>query len=238
MRLDKYLSQMSVGTRSEVKKLIKSGRVFVNGIPVKKPEQKVNTEDIVTVDGERIEYVEYEYYMLNKPAGYVSATVDKEYPTVVSLIKDSKKEDLFPVGRLDKDTEGLLLITNDGELAHNLLSPKKHVWKTYLVKAEGEVTEEDVKLLEEGIDIGEEKLTLPAKVSGVTHETESDVLYTWLHLMIREGKFHQVKRMLAAVGKPVVYLKREAMGSLKLDEGLALGAYRQLTKEEVQELQL
>ena len=219
-----------------MKKLIKSGRVFVNDIPVKKPEQKVNTDDIVIVDGERITYVQYEYYMLNKPAGYVSATVDKEYPTVVSLIKDSKKEDLFPVGRLDKDTEGLLLITNDGELAHNLLSPKKHVWKTYLVKAEGEVTEEDVKRLEEGVDIGEEKITLPAKVSGVTYETISDISYTWLHLTIREGKFHQVKRMLAAVGNPVVYLKRETMGSLKLDEGLALGEYRQLTPEEVEEL--
>ncbi len=236
MRLDKYLSQMSVGTRSEVKKLIKSGRVFVNDIPVKKPEQKVDTEDEVTVDGEQIEYVQYEYYMLNKPAGYVSATVDKEYPTVVSLIKDSKKEDLFPVGRLDKDTEGLLLITNDGELAHNLLSPRKHVWKTYLVKAEGEVTEEDIKLLEEGIDIGEEKLTLPAKVSDVKYETETDISYTWLNLSIQEGKFHQVKRMLAAVGKPVVYLKREAMGSLRLDEGLTLGEYRKLTQEEIEKL--
>ncbi len=237
MRLDKYLSQMSVGTRSEVKKLIKSGRVFVNDIPVKKPEQKVNTEDIVTVDGEQVEYARYEYYMLNKPAGYVSATSDREYPTVVSLIKDSKRDDLFPVGRLDKDTEGLLLITNDGELAHNLLSPKKHVWKTYLVKAEGKVTEEDAKVLEEGVDIGEEKLTLPAKVSEVKYESQWDKEYTWLNLAIREGKFHQVKRMLAAVGKPVVYLKRLSMGGLELDGDLELGAYRRLTQEEVEGLQ-
>ncbi len=236
MRLDKYLSQMSIGTRSEVKKLIKSGRVFVNGIVVKKPEQKVKTEDEIVVDGETVQYEPYQYYMLNKPAGYVSATVDEVYPTVVSLIKENRKEDLFPVGRLDKDTEGLLLLTNDGELAHNLLSPRKHVWKTYLVKVQGKIMKEDVEILEKGVDIGEDKLTLPSEVSDVRYEVEAESSYSWLRLAIREGKFHQVKRMLAAVGKPVIYLKRESMGSIRLDDNLELGAYRKLTEQEVEML--
>lgn len=232
MRLDKYLAQMSVGTRSEVKKIIKSGRVFVNDIPVKKPEQKVEAEDIVTVDGVQIAYVEYEYYMLCKPKGYVSAVKDKEAPTVVSLIREGRREDLFPVGRLDKDTEGLLLITNDGVLAHELLSPKKHVWKKYRIKAQGRVEREDIRQLEQGMDIGDEKKTLPAKAEIRKEEEE----FTWLDLTIREGRYHQIKRMMAAVGKPVVYLKRLSMGSLYLDESLEPGEYRKLTGEEIAQL--
>ncbi|MBO5483873.1 MAG: rRNA pseudouridine synthase [Lachnospiraceae bacterium] len=242
MRLDKYLAQMSIGTRSEVKRFIKSGRVFVNDIPAGKPEQKVTADDIITMDGETIEYVPYEYYMLHKPRGYVSAVSDKEFPTVVSLIKDSRREDLFPVGRLDKDTEGLLLITNDGMLAHELLSPKKHVGKTYLVKVQGEVDTEDIQRLENGLDIGDEKNTLPSKVKiletaiGEREDIPEEEIteYTWLELTIQEGRYHQVKRMMAAVGKPVLYLKRLSMGALKLDESLAKGEYRKLTREEIQ----
>lgn len=244
MRLDKYLAQMSIGTRSEVKKFIKSGRVFVNGIPAGKPEQKVTADDIITMDGKTIEYVPYEYYMLHKPGGYVSAVSDKEFPTVVSLIKDSRREDLFPVGRLDRDTEGLLLITNDGMLAHELLSPKKHVGKTYLVKVQGKVDAEDARRLEDGLDIGDEKTTLPSKVKiletdiGVGKDIPGEEFseYTWLELTIQEGRYHQVKRMMAAVGKPVLYLKRLSMGSLELDENLARGEYRKLTQEELQDL--
>lgn len=258
MRLDKYLAQMSVGTRSEVKKIIKSGRVFVNEILAERPEQQVSREDSVTVDGQPVDYTEYEYYMLNKPQGYVSAVTDNTADTVVSLIQDSKKKGLFPVGRLDKDTEGLLLITNDGALAHELLSPKKHVWKTYLVKALGNVTEADRQQLEQGLDIGDKRKTLPAKARVVddvaavwppqAHVTETErqngdaermvsedgTEYTWLELTIREGRFHQVKRMMEAVGKPVVYLKRISMGSLCLDRDLKPGEYRKLTEEEKQ----
>lgn len=233
MRLDKYLAQMSVGTRSEVKKIIKSGRVFVDGMLAEKPELKLEPEAVVTVDGQTIVYEKYEYFMLNKPQGYVSAVRDKTAPTVVSLIRDSKKEDLFPVGRLDKDTEGLLLLTNDGVLAHELLSPKRHVWKTYLVKSQGHVTEEDMRRLEEGVDIGDERKTLPAKIERIEGTGEE---YTWLELSIREGRYHQVKRMMKAVGKPVVYLKRLSMGGLHLDTTLMPGQYRRLTEEEKIEL--
>lgn len=234
---------MSIGTRSEVKKFIKSGRVFVNGIPAGKPEQKVTTDDIITIDGKTIAYTPYEYYMLHKPGGYVSAVSDKEFPTVVSLIKDSRRENLFPVGRLDRDTEGLLLITNDGMLAHELLSPKKHVGKTYLVKVQGKVDTEDARRLEDGLDIGDEKKTLPAKVKILKTvieerkdipDEEIEEYNTWLELTIREGRYHQVKRMMAAVGKPVLYLKRLSMGPLKLDGNLAKGEYRKLTEEEIQ----
>lgn len=235
---------MSIGTRSEVKKFIKSGRVFVNGTRADKPEQKVNTEDMVIVDGEQVEYTPYEYYMLNKPQGYVSAVTDREYPTVVSLIRESRRGDLFPVGRLDKDTEGLLLISNDGALAHELLSPKKHVWKTYLVHAAGKVTQEDCHLLEEGMDIGDTKKTLPAKVrilEYVRNETEhifaEKGMITKLELTIQEGRYHQVKRMMERTGKPVVFLKRLSMGSLLLDQTLLPGEYRRLTEEEVKSLQ-
>ena len=256
MRLDKYLAQMAVGTRSEVKKIIRAGRVFVNHAPAIGPEQKVSETDNIMVDGQEIIYEKYQYYMLNKPAGYVSATRDGKDKTVVSLISEGDN-DLFPVGRLDKDTEGLLLITNDGALAHNLLSPKKHVWKTYLVKADGLVTPEDVEKLEQGIDIGDEKKTLPARVKLKRYENafgetvspeESQIAQvmekyragtgecTWLELSIREGRYHQVKRMMQAVGKPVLYLKRLSMGTLRLDENLEPGEYRKLTEEERKEL--
>lgn len=166
IRLDKFLADMSVGTRNEVKKAIKSGNVFVNGHPMLKSDVKIDEDkDLVTVNGKDIKYCRYEYFMLNKPMGYVSATSDGKNDTVVSLINEKAKKDIFPVGRLDIDTEGLLIITNDGRLAHNLLSPKKHVDKKYFVIINGEPNESDLTLLEQGIDIGDEMSTLPAKVN-------------------------------------------------------------------------
>ena len=232
MRLDKYLAEMGVGTRQEVKKQIRQGKAAVNGTVVKAADTKIDeTSDEVTISGRNISYVSYEYYMLNKPAGVVSATEDRRDTTVIDLIKEKKRKDLFPVGRLDKDTEGLLLITNDGDLAHRLLAPKKHVDKVYYAKIDGMVTEEDVKRFAEGIDIGaeEEEMTRPAKLDIVKSAEESEI-----RLTIHEGKFHQVKRMFLAVGKEVTYLKRERMGTLCLDENLKPGEYRLLTEEEIE----
>lgn len=232
MRLDKYLAEMRVGTRQEVKKQIRQGKAAVNGTVVKAADTKIDeTSDEVTICGRNISYVSYEYYMLNKPAGVVSATEDRRDTTVIDLIKEKKRKDLFPVGRLDKDTEGLLLITNDGDLAHRLLAPKKHVDKVYYAKIDGMVTEEDVKRFAEGIDIGaeEEEMTRPAKLDIMKSAEESEI-----RLTIHEGKFHQVKRMFLAVGKEVTYLKRERMGTLCLDENLKPGEYRLLTEEEIE----
>ena len=232
MRLDKYLAEMGVGTRQEVKKQIRQGKVTVNGTVVKAADTKIDEPcDEVTIGGRNISYVSYEYYMLNKPGGVVSATEDRRDTTVIDLIKDKKRKDLFPVGRLDKDTEGLLLITNDGDLAHRLLAPKKHVDKVYYAKIDGMVTEEDVKRFAEGIDIGaeEEEMTRPAKLDIMKSAEESEI-----RLTIHEGKFHQVKRMFLAVGKEVTYLKRERMGTLCLDENLKPGEYRLLTEEEIE----
>lgn len=229
MRLDKYLADMDCGTRAQVKKIISSGQVSVNGSPVKKPETKIDTEtDEVLCQGRKVAYAEYEYYMLNKPAGVISAATDRREKTVVDLIVDRQRKDLFPAGRLDKDTEGLLLITNDGELSHRLLSPRHHVDKVYFAKVDGCVTEEDVRHFSEGVDIGDDKPTLPAELRILCSGEVSEI-----ELTIREGRFHQVKRMFQAVGKEVVYLKRLKMGGLKLDPSLAPGQFRKLTEEEI-----
>ena len=234
IRLDKYLADMGAGTRQEVKKYIRQGRVLVDGVPVKKAETKVDeAKSCVVFDGNEITYAAFEYYMLNKPSGVVSATEDAKDRTVVDLIETKSRKDLFPVGRLDKDTEGLLLITNDGALAHRLLSPKKHVDKVYYAKVDGIVTSEDAEQFLKGVDIGngEEEWTLPAKLEIIKSGSISEV-----RLTIQEGKFHQVKRMFQSVGKEVIYLKRERMGSLVLDESLSPGEYRRLGKEEVERL--
>lgn len=229
LRLDKYLADMGQGTRSEVKKAIRKGLVQVNGRTVREPEYKVDTEeDQVLFAGRQAEYEEYEYYMLNKPAGVISASEDARERCVVDLIESRKRKDLFPVGRLDKDTEGLLLITNDGALAHRLLSPKKHVDKVYYARVRGRVTQEDVELFGQGVDIGEEKRTLPADLCILETGDISKV-----ELTIREGRFHQVKRMFQAVGKEVLYLKRLRMGPLALDESLEPGQYRTLNTQEL-----
>lgn len=235
IRLDKYLADMGCGTRQEVKKLIRSGQVSVNGAVVKKPETKVEqTVQEVCLNGEKVGYESFEYYMLNKPAGVISATEDRSCQTVVDLIQEKKRKDLFPVGRLDKDTEGLLLITNDGELAHRLLSPKKHVDKCYFARVSGKVTEDDVRSFENGVNIGsleQPEITMPGKLEIITSDEISQI-----HLTIQEGKFHQVKRMFRAVGKEVIYLKRLRMGTLVLDKNLSIGEYRPLTKEELEKL--
>ncbi len=225
LRLDKFLCDVKVGSRSQVKEYLKKGMVKVNGEVVKRPEFKVDEKkDGISFQGKEILYKRYVYYMLNKPKGVVSATRDA-CRTVTELLKDTGYDDLFPVGRLDKDTEGLLLMTNDGNLAHNLLSPKKHVEKKYYVELERTLGEEDRKALETGVDIGEERLTFPAKVEQITE--------TSIFLIITEGKYHQVKRMMQAVENEVVYLKRVAMGGIFLDENLPQGAYRELTEDEM-----
>lgn len=231
IRLDKYLADMGQGTRSEVKKQIRKGLVSVNGEIVKDPDYKVSFEkDQIVLNGAELQYEKYEYYMLNKPAGTVSAREDQKEKTVLDLIQGKKRKDLFPVGRLDKDTEGLLLITNDGVLAHELLSPKKHVDKTYFVKLLKPLEAEEKRRLEEGVDIGDEKMTLPAEIT-FSKKDRTEVLIT-----IREGRFHQIKRMFHAADNEVVYLKRLSMGTLKLDQKLALGEYRPLTEEEIEGL--
>lgn len=225
MRLDKFLTQAVELTRSEAKQKIKKGSVSVNGEIVKKPEVKVSVQDEICLDGEGISYKKYRYIMLYKPAGVVSATEDAECTTVLDLITEGKKG-LFPVGRLDKDTEGLLLLTNDGVLAHNLLSPKKHVDKTYFAVLDGAVGQKEKELFLQGLDIGDVKQTLPAKLE--LTEKENEVFIT-----VQEGRFHQVKRMVQAVGRKVTYLKRISMGSLVLDKMLERGEYRPLTEKEI-----
>ena len=229
-RIDKILSNLGYGSRSELKKLCKSGLVKVNGKVINNPGVQVDVEnDEILFDGEKVVYKEFIYLMLNKPDGYISATFDKRDPIVLDLIdKEALIFEPFPVGRLDKDTEGLLVLTNDGQLAHRVLSPKKHVPKTYYAKVEGVVTEEDVKAFAEGVILDDGYETMPAELEILKSDDISEI-----ELTIHEGKFHQVKRMFESVGKKVVYLKRLSMGKLKLDEGLALGEYRELTEEEV-----
>lgn len=235
MRLDKYLCDMQIGTRSQVKEFIKKGFISVNNTIVKKPEIKVDEEkDLVCYMGKRLFYQKQYYYMLHKPAGYVTATMDNQELTVMTLLIGAAGKGLFPVGRLDKDTEGLLLITNDGELAHNLLSPGKHVEKTYYVECLGEITDSDVEHLECGVDIGDATITLPAKVNCLSRSEG----FSSMQLTITEGRFHQIKRMIQAVGSSVIYLKRLSMGTLYLDSTLPKGAYRPLTEPEVMELKL
>lgn len=237
IRLDKWLSEMTEGSRTDVKKWIRQGRVRVGDQVIRTPETKVDEDrECVYLDNEMVSYHQFVYYMLNKPAGVVSATTDREHRTVVDLLPDAKGKNIFPVGRLDQDTEGLLLLTNDGELAHNLLSPKKHVDKTYLVYFEGTLTADDKQRLEEGIDIGDEKMTLPAVVESAVDKSFPG--REGVYLTIREGRYHQIKRMFGKLGKPVLYLKRLRMGGLQLDESLEPGQYRELTTEEIEMLKV
>ncbi len=225
MRIDKFLADNSIGTRKEIKAIIKAGRVQVNDKPVSDPGTHIDPNtDRVKYDGDVIIYEHFHYYMLNKPAGTVSSTKEGASVTVVELLADENVKNLSPVGRLDKDTEGLLILTDDGALLHDLISPSKHVGKEYLVITESPVSEDDLLRLEAGVDIGDDKPTLPAKA-----RMEED----GLHLVITEGRFHQVKRMLEAVDNKVTYLKRLKMGELELDPGLDPGAYRKLTPEEL-----
>ncbi len=233
MRLDKFLADMNFGSRKEVKQSIKKGYVTVNGTVVKSDKFQVEEQkDLVLFVGERVHYQKDFYYLLNKPGGVVSATVDNHDATVLDLFdNDTFREDLFPVGRLDKDTEGLLLIMNDGQLAHRLLSPKHHVEKEYYAEVAGIMTPEDVVLFKEGLTIDGGEVCLPAELMIDTVDEAANTCQ--IRLILHEGKFHQVKRMVKAVGKEVTYLKRLRMGGLTLDETLALGEFRPLTQDEL-----
>lgn len=252
IRLDKFLADSGVGTRSTVKLIVKKGRVTVNDVTIKKSDIKVNLEkDIICLDGKKLTYNEFEYYMLNKPQGVVSATKDDKDKTVIELITEAKRRDLFPVGRLDKDTEGLLIITNDGKLANSLLAPGKHVDKTYFAIIAGEVSEDTVLRFAEGVDIGDDKPTAPAKLKIMCDDMgdNTDIAYksmdydddvafdsivkSMVEITITEGRFHQIKRMFEAVDMRVIYLKRLSMGGLSLDDSLKPGEYRRLTDDEV-----
>ena len=235
IRLDKYLADMGKGTRSQLKEAARKGRIHVNGEVVKKADMKVKVPgDTVTFDGVPVSYVTMEYYMLNKPQGVVSATEDNRYQTVVDLIDEKNRKDLFPVGRLDIDTEGLLIITNDGPLAHRLLAPKKHVDKVYFAVCDGHVPDSAVKDFAEGILLPDGLKCLPAKLEILKKTTQDEKPVTEVHLTIREGKFHQVKRMMEAVGCPVLFLKRLTMGPIVLDPELKTGEYRPLTEKELE----
>lgn len=226
MRLDKFLSRTAGLTRSEAKQALRKHTVTVNGRIVTDGAQKIAEDtDRIMLGQTLLSYTRFRYYLLNKPAGYVTATEDSREATVLELLNSVDTRKLFPVGRLDKDTEGLLLLTDDGALSHQLLSPKKHVDKTYLVRLSVPLAPDALMLLEKGVDIGDDTPTLPAKV-----ETLSD---RELLLTIHEGRFHQIKRMVAAVGSEVCYLKRLSMGTLSLPEELACGSFRELTEDEI-----
>lgn len=238
LRLDKFLTDMKKGSRSQVKELIRKGRVSVDGTTCREAESKVDPERMeISLDGEPISYAQVEYFMMNKPQGVISATEDSRHRTVMDLLEGiSKRKDLFPVGRLDIDTEGLLLLTNDGELAHELLSPKKHVDKVYFAKVRGRLMKETAEQFGEGMVLTDGTKVRPAELVTERCWEEENEVFSENLLTIHEGKFHQVKRMFEAAGGEVVYLKRLSMGPLRLDEALKPGDCRPLTQEEISEL--
>lgn len=225
MRLDKFLTECGLGSRKEVKKILDNGKIKVNDIIIKNPQTNIKENiDKIEFNNIKLEYKEFRYYIMNKKSGYITATEDPREKTVMELLPEWViKKDLAPVGRLDKDTEGLLLFTNDGKLSHSLLSPKKHVDKTYLVKLEKEINSDDLKKLEEGVDIGG-YITQPAKSKFINDKE--------IELTIREGKFHQVKKMLEAVGNKVIYLKRLTFGKLELTD-LKLGEVKEVELKDI-----
>ena len=260
IRLDKYLADSGFGTRNEVRSLVKSGSVFVNEILIKDPGYKLNPDaDEVSIKGRSVEYSEFEYYMLHKPAGVITASRDKNAKTVVDLIETRKRRDLFPIGRLDKDTEGLLIITNDGALSHRLLSPGSHVEKKYAAFVSGEIPDDIETHFQNGIDIGDEKLTLPAELREITdieqllsEKNDSYIRERYteciskidssenkiriFEITLTEGRYHEIKRMFEALGGKVEYLKRYSMGPIELDHELSPGEYRKLNNEEMKNL--
>ncbi|WP_430602593.1 16S rRNA pseudouridine516 synthase [Enterococcus sp. DIV0724b] len=236
MRLDKFLAETGVGSRKEAKQLLKKGLVTVNEKVIKDGKTHIDEkQDSIKFAGETLTYQKYYYYLLHKPQGVISATEDKWDQTVIDILRNEDyREDLFPVGRLDKDTEGLLLLTNDGQLAHQLLSPKKHVDKEYFAKVQGVVTEKDVRQFAEGFALNNKEQVKPSELMIESVDETSEI--SEIRLIIQEGKFHQVKRMFEAVDKKVLYLKRLRMGTLWLDEDLTLGEYRALTEKELEDL--
>ena len=235
MRLDKFLVACAVGSRTEVKNFLKAGRVTVNGKKEKSAKLQIDEEtDEICFDGQKLDYEEFVYYMMNKPKGVISATEDPNHKTVLDLLDDyARAKEVFPVGRLDIDTHGLLLLTNDGKLAHALLSPKRHVDKTYLARINGVMTDADVETFAQGVPL-KDFTCQPAKLELVSVDTEKD--QSLVRVSIAEGKFHQVKRMVGYCGKEVVDLQRLTMGTLTLDEDLKRGEWRRLTKEELEGL--
>ena len=235
MRLDKFLVACAVGSRTEVKNYLKAGRVMVNGKKEKSAKLQINEDtDEICFDGQKLEYEEFVYYMMNKPQGVISATEDPKHKTVLDLLDDlARSKEVFPVGRLDIDTHGLLLLTNDGKLAHALLSPKRHVDKTYLAQVDGIMTQEDVETFAQGIPL-KDFTCQPAKLELVFIDREKK--QSLVRVTIAEGKFHQVKRMVAYCGKEVVDLQRLTMGTLTLDEDLQRGEWRRLSQEELEGL--
>ena len=234
MRLDKYLADMKVDTRSNLKKAIRKSAVTVNGEIERDPGRHVSETDLICYEGRQIRYEAMQYYLMNKPKGLVSATEDRHQKTVIDLLPEDSRKDLFPVGRLDKDTTGLLLITNDGDLAHRLLQPGKHVDKTYIALVDGKILDKHVKAFAKGLVRDEDWTALPAKLTLLSEEAEGSVV----EIVIREGKFHQIKRMFEVIGMEVLELTRVKMGPLELDPDLEEGEYRKLREEELRELGL
>ena len=232
MRLDKFLKECNVCSRSESKQVLKKGLIKINGNIVKDPSYKLDeNNDVVTYNDKVIEYQEFVYIMLNKPAGVISATEDSKDTTVIDLVSEYAHKEVFPFGRLDKDSVGLLILSNDGKLAHELLSPKKHVSKVYYLKIKGRLDESDVEAFKNGITLEDGYVTKEGKLEIIKSDEISECLAT-----ISEGKFHQLKRMFIALDKEVVFLKRIKFKDIELDESLKEGEYRLLTKEEIDSL--
>ena len=236
MRLDKFLVENGLGSRSQVKEVLKKGLVLVNGRAEKSPKTHINeTADEIVVSGQKLTYEKFVYYLLNKPKGYISATEDERHKTVLDLLDETaRQKEVFPVGRLDIDTHGLLLLTNNGKLAHAMLSPKKHVEKIYRAQVVGLMNQSDVERFARGIEL-KDFTCQPAQLKIVELDEEKET--SLVEITLAEGKFHQVKRMVAACGKEVTDLQRLTMGPLQLDSGLALGEWRRLTKEEMKSLE-
>lgn len=232
MRIDKYLANMNVGSRKEVHSLIKKKVVTVNGELVTTPKQQVKEDDLVVVDGNEIAYQQYHYFLLNKPKGVISATEDRSQQTVISLLKTKDRyQGIAPVGRLDKNTTGLLLLTNDGALAHELLAPNKHVAKVYRAKISGVASEETVKTFASGITLGDGTKLKPAKLEILAQDKVHDL--SQIEIQIQEGKYHQIKRMFGAVGMKVLELDRISMGKLSLPTDLKRGQYQEITLDKI-----
>ena len=235
MRLDKYLSDMGLASRSDIKKEIRKGLVLVNGEIIRDSSFSVPLHASVSYRGEEVCYEEFSYYMMNKPIGVLSSTEDRKQKTVLDLITEKHRKDLFPVGRLDKDSEGLILIMNDGQLAHTLLSPKNHIEKRYYIEIPVLLEDSDIAPLRFGIQYDKDLIAEPAKVRILSAEEEK----TAIEIIITEGKFHQIKKMFLALSENYVVtkLKRLSMGKVVLDENLAPGDYRRLSAEEIEALQ-
>lgn len=230
MRLDKILSDMGIASRSELRQIIKSGRVMVDGLAVTAPEKRIDSDSTrISLDGRELKYRKFRYFMMDKPAGVLSATEDSRQETLLDLLPpELKRLGLFPVGRLDKDTSGLIILTNDGDFAHRVISPKSGIWKLYRARVDGQLDGEDVKAFEKGLVLGDGTACLPAKLELLPG---GDCL-----VRVTEGKYHQVKRMLASRGAPVLELRRLAVGGLELDEKLGPGGFRELNDAELDRL--